>query len=900
MRSAPGPASEQPTPANAAETPMSRERALIMAALNQVDRASTWTSRAPSSVPGGSASVSPDAPTAAESSHPSQPATAALPGKDAFPGYEIQREIHRGGQGVVYLATQLATKRRVAVKVMHGGATVGSTGRARFDREVQLLGQLNHPNIVKLHDSGHTTDGSLFYVMDYVSGRALDEVLREQRREIRLENSTSTRARSRSRTKAEGLRDVEDTLRFFAKICDGVNAAHLKGVIHRDIKPANVRVDQNNEPVLVDFGLAKVTAGVETDLDPSNPMTMTGQFIGSLPWASPEQAIGSGDAIDLRSDVYSLGVMLYQMLTGGKFPYQVIGNMRDVLDNIQRAEPARPSTVRRQINDEIEMIVLKALAKEKERRYQSAGELARDIRRYLAGEPIEAKRDSGWYVIRKTLNRHKAAAVFAATVAVLITGSAIGMTGLWRQADVARAMAVTERDRAEDNLRAVRDLANTFLYDFNDSVEHLRGATRAREIVLTKALEYLNILAAQPDKDDETLAALADAYEKAGDLHGAIYAANVGTTSQAIEYYEQARIIREDLVQRLPTDMLHRSKLAHTWQCLGETQFKREHFSEALAAYAAGIEHARAAGDTPKYLTLLVRAADVHRRVAVDLFKDHEAFAREISVGESMYAEGDAGWAALNVAQSARERALILSKLSQSAQLRGRWLADERGDQVGASEAYREGMALLASAIEAFERLVALNPADYTASRDLWVVVHHLGQTQFEVAETYQDMGMDAEAIQARAESLTSFIELRDLAESMASDPSNLEAQRDLAITVNKLGNCLRVLGRLPEARAAFAENVDRWNSLFRSDPVERHLRDLGVGQFKLAEVDEQLASAASTNAERLATLRLARSGYLGALETFRQYGERGGPAVGLIQTVQDAVGRVEAAIQDG
>lgn len=895
MLSNQGPARSDATPAVGDARPPSRERALILAAINQVDRASTWTSQAPSG--GASGTVSPDAPTAAESSFPSAPQNDQLPGPEAYPGYEIQREIHRGGQGVVYLANQINTKRRVAIKVMHGGATIGSKGRARFEREVQLLGQLNHPNIVKLHDSGVTADGSFFYVMDYISGRALDEIVREQRRENRQASSTG---RSRSRSRAEGAEDIETTLRFFAKICDGVNAAHLKGVIHRDIKPANVRVDQNGEPVLVDFGLAKVTAGVETDLDPSNPMTMTGQFVGSLPWASPEQAVGSGDAIDLRSDVYSLGVMLYQLLTGGKFPYSVIGNMRDVLDNIQRAEPTRPSTIRRQINDEIETIVLKTLAKERERRYQSAGELARDIRRYLNGEPIEAKRDAGWYVIRKSLKRHKFAVTFAATVALLITGSAIGMTGMWRQAEGARAVAVSERDRAEENLAAVRDLAQTFLYDFNDSISNLRGATRARESVLAKALEYLAVLAANPARDIDSLDALADAHERVGDLYGALYAANTGTTEQAIFHYNAALEIRNQIATAAPADLLYQSKLARTWERVGESRFKSEDFPGAMAAYANAMAHARAAGDTPTRLSIMTRIADTHRRMAVELSRDLAAFTARMDLAQSMYDEIDAGWVMSGTPESSRRRAVLLSKSAQGWLYRGRVIEMFHANPALADEYIRIGHEMIHTAVNQFEALRSANPADYQLARDLWVVLHYLGQSRFDAATALASMDRPDEALAARTEALEIFSRLAELAESLAMDQSNLEAQRDLATTYNKFGNTLRELGRLDEARTMFAENVTRWQSLYISDPVERHLRDLGVGQFKVAEVDEQLAGLAQSRPERDAILRLSRAGYQSALDTFREYGRRGGPADGILAATQSNLNRVDEALRGG
>lgn len=881
----------------------SPERDLILSALHQVDQASSWTSRQTSGLGGASGTVSPDAPTAAESSFPSAPRQDELPTKDAFPGYEIQREIHRGGQGVVYLANQINAKRRVAIKVMHGGATLGSKGRVRFEREVQLLGQLNHPNIVKLHDSGVTADGSFFYVMDYVSGKPLDEILREQRREARAGGGgggvTST-GRSRSRSRAEGIEDIETTLRFFAKVCDGVNAAHLKGVIHRDIKPANVRVDQGGEPVLVDFGLAKVTAGVESDLDPSNPMTMTGQFIGSLPWASPEQAVGSGDAIDLRSDVYSLGVLLYQLLTGGKFPYTVIGNMRDVLDNIQRAEPTRPSTVRRQINDEIETIVLKALAKERERRYQSAGELARDVRAYLSGEPIEAKRDAGWYVIRKALNKHKFAVAFAATVGILITGSAVGMTGLWRQAEGARAVAVVERDRAEENLDAVRDLAHTFLYDFNDSIANLRGATKARETVLAKALEYLAMLADQPGRDAGSLDALADAHERVGDLYGALNTANTGTTAQAVAHYTSALDIRNQLVAMMPGDLHHLSNLAKTWERIGGSKIKQQDLPGAMEAFQTGLAAAISAGDTPTRLNIQTHVADTHRRMAVELVQDAEAFGQRMDLAAQMYAEADNGWSALNSPEAPRQRAVLLSKSAQGLMYRGRIAEKFNNDPAAAETLLREANAMIEQAIFQFENLRAANPADYVTARDLWVVLHYLGQSQFDAATAYESLDNDEAALQARLAALQTFTRLRALAESLAMDQSNLEAQRDLAVTVNKQANTLRQLGRLTEARAEFAENVARWHALYVSDPVERHLRDLGVGQFKVAEMDELLAEQAATDAERGAILRLAQAGYQTTLETFREYGRRGGPADGVIGSVQNALDRVALALQNG
>ncbi|HOX60356.1 MAG TPA: serine/threonine-protein kinase, partial [Verrucomicrobiota bacterium] len=351
---------------------------------------------------------------------------------DRIPGYEIAREIHRGGQGVVYQAVQEGTKRKVAIKVMREGPFAGPKDKARFDREVEVLGQLNHPNIVAIHNSG-SVGGMFYFVMDYISGQPLDVWM------------------------VSGERSIEQTLKLFTKICDAVNAAHLKGIIHRDLKPGNIRIDASGAPHILDFGLAKMAAGTEASV-----MTVTGQFIGSLPWASPEQAEGIPGRIDTRTDVYSLGVILYQMLTG-RFPYEVVGNIRDVLDRIMKTEPTRPSTIRRQINDEVETIVLKCLSKERERRYQSAGELARDIGHYLAGDPIEAKRDSALYVLKKSLRRYRVPVAVAASFVTLLAISAVVLFVMAdknrrlaesegqakRQAQAATTQVAAERDRAD-------------------------------------------------------------------------------------------------------------------------------------------------------------------------------------------------------------------------------------------------------------------------------------------------------------------------------------------------------------------------------------------------------------------------------------------------------------------
>ncbi len=377
---------------------------------------------------------------------------------DSLPGYEVFEEIHRGGQGVVYRAVQKATKRVVAIKVMRGGVFFGPRDKGRFDREVRILAQLEHPNIVAIHDSG-TAMGHHYFVMDYIAGCALDEYV------------------------VGRCGTVDETLRLFARICDAVSSAHLRGIIHRDLKPSNIRVDEHDEPHVLDFGLAKFDA--EHDEGSSaRAMTLTGQFVGSLPWASPEQADGTPGQIDPRTDVYSLGVVLYQMLTG-RFPYAVAGKMRDVLHRILEAAPVKPSRLRKEIDGEVETIVLKCLAKRPDERYQSAASIGEDVRRYLAHQPILAHPPSAAYQLRKLVSRHKLPVALFFSLFVLTLGFAVWMTVLYRAAGANLVRALDAEREAQTDANTAREVTDFLvgLFEVSNPSEATANSVTAREVL---------------------------------------------------------------------------------------------------------------------------------------------------------------------------------------------------------------------------------------------------------------------------------------------------------------------------------------------------------------------------------------------------------------------------------
>ncbi len=332
-------------------------------------------------------------------------------------GYTLLGEIGRGGMGVVYKALQHKTKRQVALKALHGDIHASPSARRRFEREVELAAALDHPGIVHILESGQV-DGRDYYAMELVDGAPLQHW---------IANRAANRAPRPSTHQSESA--VRAMLELFIDICDAVNYAHQRGVIHRDLKPTNIMVDQQGRPRILDFGLARTT---DRAAENSIYATRTGQLVGTLPYLCPEQASGAGDQVDVRSDLYSLGVILYEMVTG-RPPYDTGGPLDEALHNIIHTSPPRPSHYGAALKGDLDAIALKALEKAKEHRYQTAASFAEDLRCYLRKEPVEANRTNRFYLLRKVYARHRTQVHVAGAVFGMILVALTIILGLYFQ-----------------------------------------------------------------------------------------------------------------------------------------------------------------------------------------------------------------------------------------------------------------------------------------------------------------------------------------------------------------------------------------------------------------------------------------------------------------------------------
>ena len=474
--------------------------------------------------------------------------------------YRVLREIGQGGMGSVYLAARAdeAYQKFVAIKLIRQGLNTEDIVR-RFRSERQILAALDHPNITHLLDAGSTEDGLPYFVMEYIEGKPIDTYCDDHNL------------------------NITERLKLFQAVCAAVRYAHQNLVIHRDIKPSNVLVTKEGVPRLLDFGIAKLLApGTSADETLTQVHPLTPEY------ASPEQV--RGEIITTASDVYSLGVLLYFLLTGC-LPY--CGPMSSsaqiehaiceeepekpsnaaVLDNTPANPTGRPLTVSRcegtperlcrRLQGDLDNIALKSLRKEPQRRYASVEQFSEDISRHLTDLPVIARPETPGYLAAKFVARHRTGVIAAALVLIALTAGVIATS--W-QARIARA----ERARAQQQFNDVRKLATSFLFEFNNSIQNLPGATPARKLLVQRALEYLTKLAQQSQGDTSLERELVEAYLKVGDLQGNPYEPNLGDAAGAEVTYEKALAISAALVRINPKDAAAKRCLARSYQSVGE------------------------------------------------------------------------------------------------------------------------------------------------------------------------------------------------------------------------------------------------------------------------------------------------------------------------------------------
>ncbi|MCA1565920.1 MAG: protein kinase [Acidobacteria bacterium] len=691
-------------------------------------------------------------------------------------GYEIVRLLGEGGMGEVYLARDVGLGREVAVKFVKRGLGTADVLR-RFRHEEQILASLNHPHVARLFGGGRTKEGLPYFVMEYIEGQPLDKFCDARQ--------LSTAAR----------------LQLFRKVCAAVSYAHQHLVVHRDIKPSNILVTAAGEPKLLDFGIAKL-------LDPegaqavSHTITMLG--VMTPEYASPEQV--RGEPVTTASDIYSLGVLLYELLTGHR-PYHLQSRRPDEIARvICEQEPERPSTaisrhekvpaakgapakvitpesvgrtrreqpaqLRRRLAGDLDNIVLLALRKEPARRYPTVEQFSEDIRRYQEGLPVVARKSTLAYRSAKFVGRHKVGVASASLVVLAIIA---GVTATAWQARVARG----ERARAERRFNDVRKLANSNLFELHDAIANLPGSTPARELLVKRALEYLDSLAQESQGDASLQRELVAAYLKVGNVQGNPNNANLGDTAGALESYRKALVIAMRLTAADPHD-------AQSRRFVGVISEKMSDAQAATGDAAGAVESQR------KSLSIFKAMAD----------------------------------AAPANAEARQSLAISYVKLGD---VLGNANFTNSGDEAGAMQSYR-------SSAEILETLYAADPMNAKTRRLLGLI--------------YERLGTMLEAAGQVDEALETYRRSKAIREPLAADfPTDTDAVRDAAIAHEKIGDVMTAKGELQEALESRRQSLEIFRGLVDADPQNVQARQsLAISYLHLGDV---LGDPASPNLGR-------------------------------------------------
>ncbi len=526
----------------------------------------------------------------------SPPLAAAEPSQKRLGDYVIIREIGRGGMGIVYEAKQISLDRRVALKVLPFAAMLDRKQIARFENEARAAAQLHHTNIVPVFSVG-CERGVHYYAMQYIEGWPLDLAIRE------LRQSADTQSRSGSHGQGPPVvREADpfsekhaarspDTWKPFStagsiksrdysrtvaelgiQAAAALHHAHEYGVIHRDVKPSNLLLDAQGKLWITDFGLARIQA--------DSRLSTTGDVMGTVRYMSPEQAAGKSSVIDQRTDVYSLGITLYELLT-----------LRDAFDGadrqeflrrIEHEEPSPPRRINPAIPVDLETIVLKAISKSPPQRYATAEELADDLRRFLEGKPTLARRPTPADRAGKWIRRHKTVVASAVILmAIALVGFAVSTLLIVRAHSNTKAALA----QADANYRQARGVVDRLGTRYAEALADVPGAEQVRRELLRDTLGYYQQFIELAGDDPALQADLAVTHFKAGTI-----TERIGQKQKALAAYRRAKHILQGLVQDQPEVDKHRSDLALCHNNLGLLWSQSGKTAEAQSAYQAAID----------------------------------------------------------------------------------------------------------------------------------------------------------------------------------------------------------------------------------------------------------------------------------------------------------------------
>ncbi len=678
------------------------------------------------------------------------PAIAEVPPVRIGP-WQIERELGHGGMGTVYLGVRAEGEFRqsAAVKLVRRGMDTDFILR-RFRTEREILAGLDHPYIARLLDGGSTTDGLPYFAMEYVEGRHL------------LEDCAARGA------------DVRQRVELFLQVCEAVAYAHRHLVVHRDLKPSNILVTAEGAPKLLDFGLAKL---LQPEAGAPRDRTETALRLLTPDYASPEQI--RGERITTATDIYSLGVVLYELLTGRR-PY---GAVRASSDAIARAvceqEPARPG-----LGSDLDNIILMALRKEPERRYPSVEALADDLRRQQEGRPVTARKDTLGYRVGRFVSRHRVGTV-AAVLGALALAGALGAA--ISQARVARV----ERAEAERRFDDVRRLANSFLFEFHDAIKDLPGSTPARELVVRRALEYLEKLSSVRHGDDELQRELAEAYERVARVQGGLFESHLGDTEGARKSLLHAIAIREHLA---------RAGTAADREALAETELQLAQVLMSAGDASGAAARARRAVTT---LEKLSAAAPLDRRLEARRARAHRyvgaALVRSSARAEALTELTSAERAFDALASSDPGNKAFRRELAITNQLIVHALGGSR-ERERALHSYTKAVALQSE-------LAAAEPGNSSYEREL-------AYTHVSMGAFYEWSGDEKSALETYARALPILESL------VATDPRNADTRLLLAETCNSVGYAQVVAGAVPAGLANLERSRALLEPIAAADPA--------------------------------------------------------------------------------